>query len=169
MQWRIEQRSDLVVLQRLDCLLAQGWRVVDEIVVRQALHAISSRLGRERLRLGELFTRNVRGWYRRIDDGPNRFTGNAVIGIREVLLRSLDDDRYFLAIDVDVHQNRRRRRVIVPDVMFDELCMPRAFASCRVERDQAGAVQVVARVETAVVINRDTIGRDVNDAAFLVC
>ena len=49
-----------------------------------------------------------------------------------------------------------------------QLEVPFAFAGFDVECNQAGAEQVVARAEAAVKVDGGAVGRNVNDAAFLV-
>ena len=50
--------------------------------------------------------------------------------------------------------------------VIDRLEMPDAFAAAGIQRDQAGAVQIVARTEAAVVVDGGAVGRDVDDIVF---
>ena len=65
----------------------------------------------------------------------------------------------------DIHQHRRGRIVEVPDVVVDRLEMPHPLAGLDVEREDAGAEQVVAGPEAAEEVDRRRIGRNVDEPA----
>ena len=72
----------------------------------------------------------------------------------ESLLRRLREDLARLPVDRHVEQIRRHRRVVVPDVVMDELVVPLALARLHVERDDARAEQVVARTMAAELVDQ---------------
>ena len=84
------------------------------------------------------------------------------------MLCRLHDDGCFHTIDIDVEQHGRSGRVVIPDVVVDELVMPDTFTGFDVQRDQAGTVKIVAGAKAAVIIDRNAVRRDVDDATFLI-
>ena len=70
------------------------------------------------------------------------------------------------AVHDDVHEERRGRRVVVPDVVVHELEVPAALARLHVERDDARAEEVVAGVEAAVVVDRGAVRDEVDESEF---
>jgi len=104
--------------------LSDGRGVVDQVVLGASLEVVWCRPGRERLGRGQLFARNVGLRDRALLDGPDRLPGFAVQGIQEGLLRRLENPLDGPSVDGHVHQDRRGRRVIVPDVVMDQLVVP---------------------------------------------
>ena len=76
--------------------------------------------------------------------------------------------RRSLAVDADVEQVRRHRRVVVPDVVMDHLEVPLALAGLHVERDKAVAVEVVARTMAAVLVAERHADGDVDQAEIRI-
>ena len=143
-------------------------RVVDQVRLGAALEVVRRGLGHVRLRPRELFFRHERRGRRAIDDRPDRFARVPVVRIHPRLFRDLEEARNAPAIDVHVEQHRRGWRVVVPDVVLDELLVPDAFARLHVQRDDAGAEQVVAGAEAAEVVDGGAVGRHVDEAALRI-
>ncbi len=139
-----------VLLHDRDRLCTQIRREVDQIIDREALSIERRRPGRKRLRRGRLLAGYRRRRNRPLLDWPNRLTSHAVEDIGERLLRHLDDRPDPPAVDGDVPKNRRRRVVVVEEIVMDRLKMPDAPAGHRVQADDAARVQVVAGAVAAV-------------------
>ena len=152
-------------LRPLERQLLDLGRVVDDVRFLAALEVVRLRLGRVRLHLRQLLARHLRLRRRPHFHRPDRFAGVAVVGVDVGLLGDLEQARDAPAADVDVEQDRRRRRVVVPDVVLDQLLVPDPLAGLHVQRDDAGAEQVVAGAEAAVVVDGRAVGRDVDQAA----
>ena len=58
-------------------------------------------------------------WIRKYLDRPDRLACFSVEGVEKGLLCGLEHARDALAIDGDIHQDRRRGHVVVPDVVMD--------------------------------------------------
>ena len=162
-QRRLEERTPVVGLQEVERGLPQLRGEVDEVVHAQALHVVRRGLGGVRLRLGQLLARHLRLRHRLLLDGPEGFAGRAVEGVGEGLLGDLHDGGDVLPVHGHVHQDRRGGGVVVPDVVMDELVVPLPLPGPHVERDQAGAEQVVAGPEAAVEVLRGAVGGDVDE------
>ena len=73
-----------------------------------------------------------------------------------------------LAIDIDVHQERRRGHVIVPDFVMDELEVPFGLAGIQVHRHQAVAVKTIARALAAIKVRRRLFDRQISQIGHRV-
>ena len=87
-----------------------------------------ARLRRNRLRLRRLLARHVALQHRRLDDRPDRLARRAIERVDPALLRRLRDRLPPLPVHRDVHEVRRHRRVVVPDVVMHHLEMPLPLA-----------------------------------------
>ena len=125
---RREERTDSVVLQELHRFSAQLGREIDEIVDRDALAIERRRLGWKRLRARGALPRHVGRGNGPLFDRPYGPSGRAVEDERERLLRELHDRLDRLSIDSDVGEDRSRRQVVVPQIVVDDLIVPRTFA-----------------------------------------
>ena len=81
-------------------------------------------------------------------------------------LRHHRDGGRRLAVALDVDERRRRRHVVVPDVVVHQLLMPLQLAGRRIERDDRVAVEIRAIAIGAVVVGRRRTDRRVDDAAL---
>jgi hypothetical protein len=106
-----------VALQDLDCLRAQLRREVDEVLLRRALQIERRRLGRDRLRRRRALAGHVRLRHGALDDRPHGFARRAIQHVRVRLFRDLHERFDRSAVDRDVHEDRRRGRVEVPQVV----------------------------------------------------
>ena len=106
--------------------------------------------------------------HRPLLESPDRLAGLAVERVQNRLLRRLEHAGDAPSADVHVHDDRRGRRVVVPDVVVHHLVVPQPLAGLDVERDEARRKQVVARAEAAVHVLRGAVGRDVDDAALRI-
>ena len=68
---------------------------------------------------------------------------------------------YRLAVDGDVDHVRRRRDVVVPDIVMNELLVPHSLAGLRIETHQAAGEQIVARTMAAVEISGRRFDRQI--------
>ena len=136
--------------------------------MRQPLVVVGCRSCRERLCFRQFFARDFRFRYRTFLDRPDRLARYPVEGIGERLLCGLNDNGYFLAVDIDIQKDWSSWRVVIPDVVMDHLEMPDPLAGIHIQRDQAGAEQVVTRAETTVEVQCCTVRRDIDNAVFLV-
>src|SRR5688572_5892468 len=116
-QWR----EQIELLRTRERELPDLWRVVDQVRFGAALEIVRRRLGDMRLRGGKPFFRHQRLRSGPLDDWPDWLTGVAVIGIDPRLLRHLEQaGDLALAADVDVHEDRRRWGVVIPDVVVHQ-------------------------------------------------
>ena len=125
------------LLHDLERLGPQLRREVDQVVDGDALPIERRRLGRKRLRRRRLLAGHRGGRHRLLDNRPHRLAGHAIEHIGERLLRHLDDRLDRLAVDGDVDQNRRRRIVVVQQIVVHGLEVPDALAGLRVQTDHA--------------------------------
>ena len=166
---RVERRHERV--RRLRALEGERldlWRPIVQVLFASADELVRRRLDREWLRWCELFSRHLRHRNGAFLESPDRLTGLSIEGIQDRLFRRLEHTGDAAAADVDVHDDRRRRRVVVPHVVMDHLIGPLALSGLDVQRDQTCGVEIVPRTEPAVHVLGGAIGRDVDDAAFRV-
>src|SRR6185503_4152250 len=62
----------------------------------------------------------------------------------------------------------RRRDVVIPDRMMNELEVPLALTGLEINRNQALAVQVVSRALAAVVVRRGRFNRKIDETELFV-
>ncbi len=169
MRGRIEQRREQITVacdfQRPSADLG---RIVDQVVLRAPLEVEWRRLAREGLRRRQCLTRYPRLRDRALLDRPDRFACLAVERIYERLLGDLEHSLDVPAVDVDVHQDRGRGRVVIPDVVVHHLVVPSPLTGLDVQSDQRGGEEVVARVETTVVVDGRSVRRDIDEAELLI-
>ena len=145
---RREQRTGNVLVPDLLGRFVEFRREGDQhVVALEALMLVGRRLRRERLGRRRPLARNVGLRHRPLLDRPDGLAGRAVEDVDEALLRRLGDRLDLFAVDGYVDQVRRRRHVVVPQPVVDELEVPHLLAGRRVEADQAlgAAVPVVRR------------------------
>ena len=143
-------RAELPPLDGLQRLGAQLGREVDQIVARDSLQIERRRLRRERLRLGRPLLRDLRLRDRLLFQRPHRAAVGAVEHVGEGLLGQLHHRAHGLPVHVEVDENRRRRHVVVPDVVVDQLLVPDHLAGLDVQADQRAREEVVAGPVSAV-------------------
>ena len=130
-------------------------REIERVVERHALLRERGRPGRHRLRRPGLLALDVARRHRPFLDRPHRLAGDAIEHEREPLLGQLHDGVDRPAVDANRDEVRRRRVVVVPQAVMDELVVPLAHAGVRIETDErlgeqigagaAAAEEVVAR------------------------
>ena len=162
-QRRLEERTPVVGLEEVQGRLAQLRREVDQVVHAQPLHVVGRGLRGMRLRLGQLLARHLRLRHRLLLDGPEGLAGRAVEGVGEGLLGDLHHRGDVLPVHGHVHEDGRGGGVVVPDVVMDQLVVPRPLPGLHVQRDQAGAEQVVAGAEAAVEVLGGAVGGNVDE------
>jgi hypothetical protein len=123
------------------------------------------RAGCLRIRFGQVLAGNSGRRHRTLLNRPNRLSGLTVEGVRERLLGSLNDGWNVPTVYRDVHQDRCRRRVVVPDVVVDHPEMPLPFAGLDVQRDEARTEEVVARAEATPEALCGAVGRHIDQTA----
>ena len=123
-------------------------------------------LGRHRLCRCGLFARDVRLRNRHFGDRPNRFSRDPVKYVEPALLSGLSHDLALAAVDRDVHQQRRRRNVMVPDRMVYELEMPQPFTAFQIDRNEGFGEEVVAQPIAAVLVDCRRLDRQVRDSGL---
>ena len=113
----------------------------------QILHAESGtgeigRSGRNRLDGRSLLARNLAGRHRPFDDFENRFAG---FPIQQKQVAGLGGEGHGRRTVLQLEQARRRRRVVIPQVMMNRLEMPDVFAGMQIHGNDGIGVQVVSR------------------------
>ena len=91
-------------------------------------------------------------------DPENRLARLSVQHENKAHLRQLDHGVALGAAVPQVDENWRRRKVVVPDVMANDLIVPPAFSSLRVQRQNAVGEQVLALAKGPVEIVSDGPG-----------
>ena len=164
----MEEVSVLELGQNLLGLSAQFWCEVNERVHRHPLTLEGRRLGGKRLRRRAALTWHRRLRHRTFLDRPDRFARHAVEHIGEPLLAHLRDRFDIPAIDRDVDQRRRRRKVVVPQPVVHHLKMPDPLTGGGIQTNQALREQIVAQpMPTVPVVGRGP-DRQIHVAEFLV-
>src|SRR5438128_518858 len=115
-----------------------------------------------------MFAWRLTGGNRPFLDAVDRPAGSAVQDEQEARLADRRDRGDGPVAAAHVKERRRRRIVTVPDVMMDELEMPELLAGTRIERDEAGAVEIRAGAVAAVAIPIGRVGRHEDDAALRI-
>src|SRR5438105_3957356 len=134
---RSEQRTRDVLLDDVERFLTKLRCEVDQVVGRRSLAIEWRRLGRERLRRRRALARGRRLWNRPLLDWPHGLSGDTVEDVRESLLRHLYDGLDRPAVDANVGEHRRRRRIEVPAIVMRQLKMPDALAGIGLDADDA--------------------------------
>src|SRR4030095_6334431 len=123
---------------------------------RSVLLCAGLRAGRVGLRNGPLL------------DGPQRGAGRAIEHEDESVLRGLRHDVYVSAVVPNSEKLRRSRKIVVPEIVMNDLIVPESFARPRIERNQTVAEQVRAVAIASVEIVSGRSERDIRDAPPLV-
>ena len=161
-------RPQLVVLRQRQRLGLQFRREVDQVALGDTIARIGGRPGRDRLGGGVPLAGYVALRNLGLLDRPHRLAGGAVEHIEEPLLRRQRHRLDRLAGHRDVHQQRRRGIVVVPQLVVDQLVVPLALAGGQVHRHQAVAVQSVPRPVPAIEIPRRRLHRQIGQVQPLI-
>ena len=105
---------------------------------------------------------------RAVLDRPNGLTGRPVECKNEALFRVLDHRGDLHAVHRQIHQNGRRRQVVVPLVAAVDLEVPPPLACLDVERQEGAAEEVVARPMARVRLDRRGVRHDVDEPQLRV-
>ncbi len=144
-------------------------REVDQVVRNfDEVARVSGRLGGERLRGRGLLAGHIGLRHRTFLDRPDRLAGDAIEHIKERFLAGQGDGFDGLAIDIDVGQDGRGGKIVVPDGVMHDLEVPLALAGLQIDADQAFAEQVVAGTLAAVVVRGRDFDRQIDQAEFFV-
>jgi hypothetical protein len=159
---RFEDRTVHVLTEGLNRFLSQLRAEVDQIVDGDALAIERRRLGREWLgrRVPLAGDRALRD--RSLLDRPDRLARRAIEHVREGLLRHDGDRLDRPAVHHEINEQRRRRRVVVPQPVMHELEVPDPLSRLGIEADQALGEEVAAGTMAAVVVVGGSAGGDVN-------
>ena len=152
-RWRVEKRTQPVLLDDLQRLGAQLGCEVDQVVLGDALHLEGGGTGHEWLGGGQLLAGHVGLRHVPLLDRPHGLAGLAVEHVRPPLLGHLHQRLDVASVHRDVDQVGCGGVVVVPDVVVHGLEVPAALAGPHVEGQDARREEVVARVETAVVVD----------------
>ncbi len=160
--------AELELLRQLQRLRFQGGREVDEVFGEYAVAVVGGRLGRDGLGRRIPLAGHRALLHGPLFDRPDGLAGDAIEDVDEALLARLGHRLDRAAVDADVGQDRRRRDVVVPEGMVDELEVPLPLAGAQVDADQGLAEEVVAGTVAAVeVVGRGLHGK-VGEAQVLV-
>ena len=121
---------------------------------------------RERLRLRGLLFLVLRDGL--LVDPVERLPGRAVEEVQPARLPGRADPLHRVAVVLDVEQDRRSRRVVVPDVVVDLLEAPFDLPGVLVDRDDRRRVEVVALAVAAEPVVAGIARRDVEEVQVLV-
>ena len=164
----IEERAQAEVLHDVERHRAQFGGEVDQVVLGDPLHLVGGGagdvgLGRRQLLAGHVGLRDGA-----LLDRPHGFAGLAVQDVGPALLGGLHDGRDVLPVHGDVHQVGCGGVVVVPDVVVHGLEVPPALPGLHVDGEDGGGEEVVARVESAEVVDRRRVGDHIDESQIRV-
>ncbi len=91
-----------------------------------------------------------------------------VEGKNESLLRELDRGRDPAAINGEVGQNRRPRKIPVPDIVMGDLEVPDPPSGLDIERQKCVGVEIVSRPTASVIVVCWRLGRYVDNPSLVI-
>ena len=147
-----EERTEIVFLQDLDCLGAESWREVDEVVFGCALTVEGCGSGGDWLGCGSVLFAGTGLRHSCFYDGPDWFAAGAVEHEDKALFGNLCEGLDAFAVDSNVREGGRGWRVVIPDVVMGGLKVPDAFAGFGIEADDACTEEIVAGAVAAIVV-----------------
>ncbi len=165
------RRVDRAVVVLVDDFLRRRFqfrRVVEEIVVGDALLIERRRPARNRLRWRIPLARNFALRHGTFVDRPDRFACDAIQHERVRLLGDLRDGLDVAAVHSDVDEDGRGGEIVVPQAMMQRLEMPHALPGLRVEADDALGEEIVSVSRAAVIVARRFFSRQIDVAEFFV-
>ena len=165
---RQKHGAQAIGLQLLQRLTPERRREIDHFVLGHRLSRVGRRLRREGLRRRGLLAGHVALGNGTLFDRPDGLSCHAVEDIQERFLAGKRDGFDGPAVNRDVCQNRRRREIVIPDRMVDDLEVPLLAARLQVHADEALTVQIVTRPMTAIEIGRGRLNGQVDQAQVLV-
>ena len=112
------------------------------------------RLGGKRLRARGTLSRHIGRGNGPLFDRPDGPPRRAIEDERKRLLRELDDGPDRLVIDADVHEDRRSRQVVVPEIVMNDLIVPHSLAVRAPHAHERVGEEVVARPMPSVHVAR---------------
>ena len=101
-------------------------------------------------------------------DRPHRLTGAPVEDEGEALLGHLGERGDGTPLDLDVGEDRGRRKVVVPDAVMNELAVPAALAAACVERHDGLGEEVRSRPMTAVEVVVGRLHRQIDETEIRI-
>src|SRR5215207_2805563 len=119
------------------------------------------RVAGDRLRLRCRLARELR--HRLLLDRQQRLARLPVEEVEPAGLRCLGNPLVLLAVDLDVEEDDRAGRVVVPDVVVHLLEVPAVLTGLRVDRDNRGGEEVVAPPPAAVQVGGGVAGGEVEE------
>ncbi len=143
-------------------------RKIEGVVKRHALRAECGRLGRKRLRRRRLLSGNIARGHRALLDRPHRLACNAIEHECEAFLGELHDGVDLFSVDRDGRQHRRRRQIVIPQAVMNDLEVPFARAGIGVQAHQRFAEQIVTGTIAAIEIVARRAHREIHQAAALI-
>src|SRR5262249_10210113 len=92
---------------------------------------------------------------------PDRLPVGAIERVCKRGLRQLDDGLHCPAAYIDVGEYRRRRWIVVPNVVMDQLLMPDTFARLDIETHQRRREEIVSGPMTPILVTCSALNRKV--------
>jgi hypothetical protein len=122
----------------------------------------------ERLRWRQALARHIALRHRLFFDRPHGLTGYAIEHKRHRLFSQLRNCFNLFAVDHNVAEDGRGRRIVVPHAVMHDLEVPHSLSGLGIEANQALRVQVVAQTVTAIKVMRWRLHREIHIAQFQV-
>ena len=141
---------------------------VDQIVLADALAINRWRFAWEGLCQRGLLAWNVGLWNGFLLDRPHGCAGHAIEDIQETSLVGSKDRLDPFTVDCDITEYRRRRRVVIPEIVMHHLKVPHQLTVLRIEDDEGIGKEILAMPVAAIVRDRWSTQRDIHVAEFLV-
>ena len=146
----------------LDRFRPQLRREIDQVVRRDSLDVERRRPGRKRLRRERQLSGNIRRRDRPFLDRPDRCAGDAIEHVGKGLFRELNDRLDWPAANVDIHEDRVRGHVVIPDIVVNELPVPDDLSCFDVDAHQRIRKQVGARTIASVHVVGGRLNREID-------
>ena len=170
-QRRHVEPPDPELAQDLQRLALQLGGEIEHVVCGQPIdHDRVQRLGSGRVGLGGggVVAGHLCLHHRALLDRPERLAGGPVEGEDQPLLRVLDEGRDRLAVDRQIHEDRRGGQVVVPLVAVVDLEVPPPLPGGDVQRQHAATEEVVARPMARVGLDGRGVRHQVDELQLRV-
>jgi hypothetical protein len=139
-------------MEDLECLRTKLRGEVDKVSFTNSLSVERSGLCGKRLCSRRSLLTRSRLRHGALHYWPDWLPGCAVKHKNKTMFGNLCQRFYRTAVHNNVREDRRRGRVVIPDVMVCRLEMPHALARTSLNANDACSEQIVSRTVTAVVV-----------------
>ena len=167
------RRSEQAFIAGVAQPLARGFLLLGsqqwiDVLFRKGLTRKRTRPCREGLGRRAIFAGHVRLWHGPLLDGPQGVSRFAIEHKQETMFRRLRHDIDVLTVMAHGQEFRRRRQIVIPEIVVYGLEMPQPVARIRIERHETVPKEIVPfAVPPVEVVSRGS-ERNEDDAVVLV-